>query len=97
MILEAPYSQEAFKAEPGDVMVLMTDGLLELFNRHDEMFGSERARRVLQRHATDPPDDVIQALVQAGLEWADGRAPDDDVTIVVMKFERRPEQSSHQR
>ena len=88
---EAPYSRQAFNAEPGDVMVLMTDGLLELFDCHDEMFGSERAGHVLQQHATDPSDEVIQTLVRAGFDWADGRAPEDDVTIVVIKFEGRIE------
>jgi serine phosphatase RsbU (regulator of sigma subunit) len=84
--MDAPYSHRRLTAEPGDTIVLMTDGLIELFNDVDEMFGVRQAAHVLAQVADQPPDAVARALHQAGLAWANGRPPDDDLTIVVLQF-----------
>ncbi len=84
--LEVPYSHTAFTVAPGDVIVLMSDGLPELFDRRGEMFGAEGAERVLKGHAAGPPDALVLALAQAGLDWSGGGALDDDVTIVALAF-----------
>jgi serine phosphatase RsbU (regulator of sigma subunit) len=84
--MDAPYTHRRLIAEPGDTIVLMTDGLIELFNDVDEMFGVSQAAQVLTQVAEQPPHAVAQALRQAGLAWTNGRLPDDDLTIVVLQF-----------
>jgi serine phosphatase RsbU (regulator of sigma subunit) len=84
--MDAPYTHRQLTAEPGDTIVLMTDGLIELFNDVDEMFGVRQAAQVLTQVAKRPPQAVAQALHQAGQTWANGRPPDDDMTIVVLQF-----------
>jgi serine phosphatase RsbU (regulator of sigma subunit) len=84
--IETPYTYRRLIAEPGDTIVLMTDGLIELFNEVDEMFGISQAAQVLTQVAERPPQAVAQALHQAGLTWANGRPADDDLTIVVLQF-----------
>ena len=39
---------------PGDVLLVLTDGLTEVFDAADEEFGMERVRGVLAAHATAP-------------------------------------------
>ncbi len=84
--MDAPYTQSQFTVEPGDVVAVVTDGLVELFNDVDDMFGLERAAAVLEECADESPDAIARTLQQAGLAWTNGRPPDDDLTIVVLQF-----------
>ena len=66
----------------GDVLVIYTDGLTEA-QRGEELFGPERVRKVLDRHAHRRAADILAALVDAVRAFADG--PLDDLTVVVLK------------
>ena len=70
---------------PNDVMLLMTDGLMERFNPADVMFSLARIESVLAETAHETPEQIIYQLVQAGEIWAEGRANDDDITFMVLK------------
>ncbi len=84
--ITTPYTHRRLTAAPGDTILLMTDGLPELFNDVGEMFGTERAAEVLAQVAERPADAVAQSLREAGLAWTNGRPPDDDLTVVVLRF-----------
>jgi sigma-B regulation protein RsbU (phosphoserine phosphatase) len=69
----------------GDVVVLMSDGLPERFNRTGEMFDYSRTMETLARAAAMAPREIIERLVDAGEAWAEGRPQDDDITFVAVK------------
>ncbi len=69
----------------GDVVVLMSDGLPERFNRTGEMFDYSRTMETLARAAALAPREIIERLVDAGEAWAEGRPQDDDITFVAVK------------
>lgn len=69
----------------GDVVVLMSDGLPERFNRTGEMFDYSRTMETLIRAAALAPREIIGRLVDAGEAWAEGRPQDDDITFVALK------------
>jgi serine phosphatase RsbU (regulator of sigma subunit) len=69
----------------GDVVVLMSDGLPERFNRTGEMFDYSRTMETLARAAALAPREIIERLVEAGEAWAEGRPQDDDITFVAVK------------
>jgi serine phosphatase RsbU (regulator of sigma subunit) len=69
----------------GDVVVLMSDGLPERFNRTGEMFDYSRTMETLVRAAALTPREIIGRLVDAGEAWAEGRPQDDDITFVAVK------------
>ena len=69
----------------GDVVVLMSDGLPERFNRAGEMFDYSRTKESLTEAAALAPREIIERLVDAGEAWADGRPQDDDITFVALK------------
>jgi len=69
----------------GDVVVLMSDGLPERFNRRGEMFDYSRTMETLARAAALAPREIIERLVDAGEAWAEGRPQDDDITFVALK------------
>jgi serine phosphatase RsbU (regulator of sigma subunit) len=78
----ASYAHTQSELEPGDVLVVYTDGLSEA-PREGEPFGEERLWDVLDRHAHRRAADVLEELMNAVRNWADG--PLDDLTIVVLK------------
>ena len=81
-----------FVLEPGDLVLLVTDGLFEWTNEAGESFGLDRLRAAIQRLASRSGDDMIQGLYAEAHDFVGGRAQADDVTIVVVK--RRDDKNS---
>jgi serine phosphatase RsbU (regulator of sigma subunit) len=74
------------RMEPGDVMLLATDGYTEYARAGDsEMFGTERMASLLQRHATKSSADFIDVLDREVKEFAVGGPQEDDMTAVVIR------------
>jgi serine phosphatase RsbU (regulator of sigma subunit) len=70
---------------PGDMLLLITDGFLEWENTAREHFGIERMQEVIRTSRTKPPTDVIQALYKAVIDFSGGTPQKDDLTAVVVK------------
>lgn len=71
---------EHFALEPGSVVVLVTDGVVESRD-HDIDEGVERLRRLVAGHADRP----LEELVSAAASLADGRLA-DDVTVLAARL-----------
>ena len=80
-----PYRELQLTLSCGDVVVLMSDGLPERFNRAGEMFDYSRTKELLARVASLAPGEIIERMVDAGEAWAEGRPQDDDMTFVALK------------
>jgi serine phosphatase RsbU (regulator of sigma subunit) len=78
----ADYPDVGVALGSGDVLLLHTDGLTEAC-RGEEMFGTERVRRVLDVHAHRRAADIVQALIDEVRTFAD--TPLDDLTVVVLR------------
>ena len=57
---------------PGDLLVLATDGLYEWENAQGEQFGPKRLEDVIRRVRGSPPQEIIEALYKAVLEFSGG-------------------------
>jgi sigma-B regulation protein RsbU (phosphoserine phosphatase) len=79
---DADYPDARVDLARGDVVVLHTDGLTEA-RRGDELFGPERVREVVDRHAHRRAADILEALIREVRRFAD--RPLDDLTVVVLK------------
>jgi serine phosphatase RsbU (regulator of sigma subunit) len=84
---KARYEDTTVQLRPGDAVVLYTDGLTEA-RRGEEMFGVERLREILDRHADRPAAAIVRELLQGVRAFAD--QPPDDMTVVVLKQLARP-------
>jgi len=71
--------------EPGDVLVLTTDGFFEWANQAGEQFGIRRLEAFVGAHAHEPPSTFIQNLNADVVAHAAGSAQPDDLTIVLIK------------
>jgi phosphoserine phosphatase RsbU/P len=77
--------------EPGDVIVLLTDGVLEAEDQHGQTFGLEGTIRVVREHFAKPSQAIVRHVTDAVAAFAGGRALADDVTVVVCRIVGRPE------
>lgn len=80
-----PYKQEELELFTGDTIVLMSDGLPEMFNRNGEILDYPAMKTIFGEVATRAPHEIIAHLTQAGEVWANGHPQEDDVTFVVLK------------
>jgi phosphoserine phosphatase RsbU/P len=73
--------------EAGDLLFLVTDGVLEAHsaNRADGAFGEARTLAVVRRHLDKPSKDIVTAIHQAVQDFSENQRAYDDVTIVVVK------------
>ncbi len=91
LILGIPgFEDMAFSArerqwEPGDILVLFSDGIHEALSADDEEFGEERLERVILEAKDEEPREVRDRILRAVAEHSRGVAPADDVTVVVAK------------
>lgn len=72
----------------GDTVLMMTDGLLELFNDERESFGSERVKQILQSGAEDgkPVNKIVDSMFAAGKKWRGDTKQNDDITFVSFRY-----------
>lgn len=75
--------------EPGDLLVVATDGLSEAHNTKDEMFGYERLLNLTQSLAEKPAREIVESLSHTIQEFSAGKQQDDDQTLIVLKGVRR--------
>jgi serine phosphatase RsbU (regulator of sigma subunit) len=75
-----------FTMEPGDVLVLLTDGFVEWSRPSDnELFGTERLTSVVRDHARGSAKVVMEALDRAVRDFSQGSRQADDMTAVIIK------------
>jgi len=85
VVEDAPFEQHALHLNPGDFILLYTDGVTDATDAHLQDFGMERLQRVVLDHRHEPVADVVAALEQAIGDFAGSTAPFDDVAMVVIK------------
>ena len=68
--------------EPGDAVVLFTDGIYEVAGAGQEEFGEQRLLAAAQRHEELSLRDLFPALLNEACQFASEGAFDDDVCLV---------------
>jgi sigma-B regulation protein RsbU (phosphoserine phosphatase) len=70
----------------GDVLVLVTDGILESQNESQEMFGEARLLSTVTHLLTQPAAAIATGLIAAAKDFAGQQVQHDDITVVIVKF-----------
>lgn len=89
MVADFEYaSGQRLKLEPGDVLLVLTDGFVEArsLNEPDKLFDESGVRAVLERLATADASAraITEALVKEALAFSGGRR-EDDMTVVAVR------------
>jgi serine phosphatase RsbU (regulator of sigma subunit) len=80
-----PFQSTGVRVERGDVMALVSDGLMEVFDRRDHEYGIEALKRALAAGATRPLRDLFDAM----LADVRGHGPQlDDQSLLLVRVLR---------
>ena len=88
------FREHEFELHPGDSLFVYTDGVPEATNARNELFGTDRMLRALNRNPdADPKDDIIE--VQRAVSDFVQEAPQfDDITMLALKYHGPEEEES---
>lgn len=81
---------EQLVVAPGDMLVLITDGVIETESPEGVQHGAEAALATVRAHLGRPASEVVAAVIAATRAFAGGAAQDDDITVVVVKRDAAP-------
>jgi sigma-B regulation protein RsbU (phosphoserine phosphatase) len=76
--------------QPGDAVVLYTDGVSEAFNPQRECYGNERLLRDLAASTGTAASVVVTQLLQHVRTFADGAPQSDDIAVLVLRLADSP-------
>jgi sigma-B regulation protein RsbU (phosphoserine phosphatase) len=84
---ECPYESGSVVMEPGDWLVIFTDGLVEAVNDYDQEYDEPRLLSVLEASAMVTPDQLLRR-VMTDVDAFVGTTPQhDDITCLMLKVE----------
>jgi sigma-B regulation protein RsbU (phosphoserine phosphatase) len=79
----ATYNRGFAKLEPGDLLVMYTDGMVEAHDARDEEFSLDRLKELVREHRSKSSRDIGHIVLDAVKAW--GREGEDDRTVVIVK------------
>lgn len=75
---------QVYQLDDGDQLFIMSDGVLEARNQHEQMFGENRVRRVLRK--AEEPAQAFDQLCQAVARFVGQNQPGDDLTLLSVRM-----------
>ncbi|HEY2558785.1 MAG TPA: CHASE2 domain-containing protein [Caldimonas sp.] len=88
VVSDFDYRSARCRLDAGEVLCLLTDGVAEAQDPAGALYGHERAERVIvdlaRRRAG--PRELVVALQADALRFADGAEPNDDMTILALRW-----------
>jgi phosphoserine phosphatase RsbU/P len=86
LVPEAEYTAVCLKLEPGDTLVLFSDGVTEAMDPAEQLFGVPRLRDCLNGHDKTPLDDLQKAVLESVENFARGASQADDLTLLLIRY-----------
>ncbi len=80
---DATYKRGFAKLDPGDLLCLYTDGVVEAHDVNDHEFGLDRLKRVVKTNRARSAQEIGQEVLSKVAKWR--RSKEDDQTIVIVK------------
>ena len=86
VMADAAYVEARVSVQPNATLVLYTDGMTDARAPSGEMFGETRLRAAIAAAAHQTPEALVAAVVGAVERFATGAAPEDDLTMLALRF-----------
>jgi phosphoserine phosphatase len=85
MELENTTESQTLNMDPGDVLVLLSDGIYEYESKQGVPLGEERVGELLKDHHRLPVAKLSKQLLSATYEHGEGVSQQDDITLVLIR------------
>ena len=76
---------QTISLDPGDILLLYTDGVIEATDSKLEMFGRERLIQVVQEHRNQSATQLVETINSAIAAFTGDASQFDDLTLLVAK------------
>ncbi len=87
LIPGAEYTASLVKLEPGDTLVLFSDGVTEAADAAQELYGAGRLRGVLSGQHSTSLDKIQKAVLDSVENFARGTSQADDITLLLLRYQ----------
>jgi sigma-B regulation protein RsbU (phosphoserine phosphatase) len=81
-----PVEREILELEPGDMLVLFSDGVSEAMNREEDFYGEERLLAALANASDATPAEAVTRVLADVRAFTDGAKQSDDITILAVRY-----------
>ena len=81
----AVYQEARTTLNPGDILVLFSDGVTEAADPSDEEYGEERLAALVASMKDRRSDEIVEAIHNAVIAFTQGAPAADDITVVVAR------------
>ncbi len=78
-------AQERVQLNPGDAVVLYTDGITEAFDINQKQYGLERLCKIVSRNSSLSAEEIREAVIDDVRQHIGEQKVFDDITLVVLK------------
>ena len=82
----AKYDEEVLTLEPGDLVIVFSDGVSEATSASGEEFGDDRILGCIQRNPAQAPEQLLECLLASVKGFCVGALQSDDVTALIMRY-----------
>jgi len=82
----ATYEFDAVSLQPGDLVVVCSDGVTEARNRAGDEFGRDRLVEAMRGRHGARPEAALEHLMGAVKSFSEGTAQADDVTALILRY-----------
>ncbi|MDA2928774.1 SpoIIE family protein phosphatase [Acidobacteria bacterium AH-259-O06] len=81
----ASYQSHTLQLNPGDVLVVYSDGVTDAANPQGEMFGEERLREIVRSSASAGAEVLEKRILDSLEQFTQGMPQTDDITFVLLE------------
>jgi len=81
------YTEGSVVLNTNDVLIMVTDGIIEAENSEHKQYGERRFIKSILKHAKSNPEELMAGLLEDAGIYLEGIKPEDDVTLIVAKRE----------
>jgi len=85
-VKEGKFESNAQAFEPGDLLILYTDGLIEAANPNGDQFGDKRVRQTVQKNFGRNVEEICEAILGEVSRFVGNSELEDDQTLVVARL-----------
>ena len=86
LIEMATYQSTRVQLEPGDTLLLYTDGVTEAEDKDKNLFQEYRLKEAFGQHRDSSLEGVQDGILSAVENFAKGAKPSDDITLLVVRY-----------
>lgn len=82
---EREYEETVFKSQPGDLILLCSDGVLDQLNAKEDEYGRHRLVKVMKRVSDQEPGQIAEEILKDLDAFTEGQRRFDDQTVLALK------------